>query len=77
MATNNEPLIRLSDALRKLKADPSTSHLPSAALREAVVSGKVPSERANEKKRAWYYVRLSDLKNAAVSSRRKIREKVK
>lgn len=71
MSAKTEPLIRLSDALRMLKADPLTAHLPSAALREAVTSGRVPSERANEKKRAWYYVRLSDLKN--IASRRKKR----
>jgi hypothetical protein len=66
---NSEPLVRLSEALRMLKADPLTAWMPRSSLRAAVQEGKVPFQRSSDKKRAWYYVRLSDLKKVIVSNR--------
>jgi hypothetical protein len=61
-----EQLIPLSVALRMLKADKHTAWMPHSRLREAVQNGQVPSRRSSEKKKARYYVKLSDLKKVPV-----------
>jgi hypothetical protein len=54
-----EERLLLSNALRELQAKyPWT---PVAALRVQVAEGKIPSVRSSFKKKARYYVRLSDL----------------
>jgi hypothetical protein len=61
-----EPLIPLSVALRILKADSRTAWMPSSRLRTAVQNGEIPFRRSSDKKKARYYVKLSDLRKVPV-----------
>jgi hypothetical protein len=51
--------MNLAHALKQLKEQ--YPWLPVAAIRRAVTSGKVPSVRSSNAKRAYYYVYLEDL----------------
>jgi len=66
VALDDEPLVRLADALRQIKNDPATSWMPLRAMRKAVRDGKVPSRRTSKSKNAWYYVKVSDLLKTVV-----------
>ena len=66
VAETEEPLVRLADALKQIKANPETSWMPLTAMRRAVRSGKVPSRRTSKSKNAWYYVKVSDLLKTVV-----------
>jgi hypothetical protein len=57
-AVSEEKLL-LSVALRQLRSEKPWA--PVAALRVAVADGRIPSTRSSFKKKARYYVRLSDL----------------
>jgi hypothetical protein len=62
MGTNpkdDEERLLLSDALRMLQEQ--YSWVPVAALRVQVAEGIIPSVRSSLKKKARYYVKLSDL----------------
>jgi hypothetical protein len=56
---SSDERLLLSEALRVLQADKPWA--PVAALRVAVAEGRIPSVRSSFKKRARYYVRMSDL----------------
>jgi hypothetical protein len=66
VALDDEPLVRLSDALRQIKNDPATAWMPIRAMRKAVREGKVPARRTSKSKNAWYYVKISDLLKTVV-----------
>jgi hypothetical protein len=63
---DEEPLVRLADALRQIKENPETAWMPLRAMRKAVRDGKVPSRRTSRSKNAWYYVKISDLLKTVV-----------
>lgn len=58
-ATTSDGRMNLSHALKKLREQ--YPWLPEAALRRAVVAGKIPSIRSSDSRRAYYYVYLEDL----------------
>lgn len=59
---NEEERLLLSNALRLLRE--KYPWAPVASLRVQVADGRIPSKRSSFKKKARYYVRMSDLEAA-------------
>lgn len=63
---NNDERLLLSKALRLLQSEKPWA--PVSALRVAVADGRIPSIRSSRKKKARYFVKMSDLLAALPAS---------